>query len=136
MISLPWTAATGPLDPSLACTVFAARLPLRSRRALPRALLYALRVRRAVRTADGAIGHAVALEAANLWTVSAWTNRSALARFERSPVHRAAKHGLRADLQPSTYAVWRCRAGDLPVRWAKARRRLRTPDTTELETST
>ncbi len=136
MISLPWTATTGLPDPGLACTVFAARLPLRSRRALPRALLYALRVRRAVRATDGALGHAIALDAATLWTVSAWTDRSALARFERSPAHRAAKHRLQTDLQPSTYAVWRCRAGDPPGGWAHARRRLRTPDTTESETST
>jgi hypothetical protein len=136
MISLPWTATTGPPAPGVACTVFAARLPLRSRRALPGALLYALRVRRAVRATDGAIGHAMALDAATLWTVSAWADRSALARFERSSAHRAAKHRLQSDLRPSTYAVWRCRVGDLPVRWAQARRRLRTPDITEPETST
>lgn len=126
VIALPWTTASTAPDPASACTVFAARLPLRSRRALPGAVRHAARIRRRLRAAPGLIGHTVAVDvaAATLWTVSAWDDRAALTRFERSAAHRAAKNDLRERLTPSTFAVWDCPVRDLPLRWTEIRNRL------------
>jgi heme-degrading monooxygenase HmoA len=128
MICLPWTAPTRPPDPAAACTVFAARLQLRSRRAYPTALRLGLRVHRALRAANGVVGHGLAADVRTraLWTVSAWADRTALARFGRSPAHRAAKDQLRDHLAPSTFAVWRCPVGELPIRWTEIRHRIHT----------
>lgn len=127
MIPLPWTIRSAAPDPAASCTVVAARLPLRSRRALPRALADAVRVHRRLAHEDAVLGHALATEVAvaAVWTVSAWADRAALARFERSPTHRAVVHRLRRQLRPSTLVVWRCLARDLPVRWDEVRRRVR-----------
>lgn len=77
----------------------------------------------------GLVGHTVAVDVASatLWTVSAWVDRGALARFERSAAHRAAKNDLREFLAPSTFAVWDCPVRDLPIRWPEVRRRIAHP---------
>jgi hypothetical protein len=76
--------------------------------------------------AAGLAGHAAAVElsAPALWTVSAWTNRADLVRFEHSHAHQAARSALRPRLWPATLAVWTCRCSDLPVTWAEVRRRI------------
>ncbi|MDN5857469.1 MAG: hypothetical protein L0H84_02495 [Pseudonocardia sp.] len=123
MLTLPWTAAPGP-HRHLRCTVFAARLPVRSWKDLPRVLRRALSLRRRLARTPGLIGHAVALHGRAVWTVSAWTDRKALARFDRDAAHRDAKTALRPHLLPSTLAVWTCPIEDLPVPWAEVRARL------------
>ena len=89
-----------------------------------------------MRAEDSAVGHALAVElrARVLWTVSAWTDRADLTRFERSSTHRGAKDRLRDDLAPSTFAVWRCPAGDLPIAWTDIRHRI-LDTTTRTETT-
>jgi hypothetical protein len=57
-------------------------------------------------------------------TVTAWSDRAALARFERSPVHRTAKNLLRERIASSTFAVWRCHPGDLPIEWSDIHNRI------------
>lgn len=125
VIALPWRTAPTSTDPASACTIFAARLPLRSRRALAAALLHAARIRYDLRAAPGLVGHTVAVDLASttFWTVSAWDGRTALARFERSAAHRAAKYALRERLMPSTFAVWDHPVRALPIRWAEIRER-------------
>ena len=84
------------------------------------------RTRRDLAIAPGLALHAAAvdLSAPALLTVSAWTNRADLVRFEHSRAHQAAKSALRPRLWPATFAVWTCRCSDLPVTWAEVRRRI------------
>jgi hypothetical protein len=64
--------------------------------ALPCALAHASRMLRVLRSTDGLLGHALAVQLAPpaLWTVSAWADRRALAQVKHSPAHRAAKSRL------------------------------------------
>lgn len=121
-----WTATRRPPDPAAACTVLAARLPLRSRRYVPRFIWWALRVNRRLTRVPGVVGYALRADLQNgvFWTVSAWTDRAELGRFERTGPHRAAKRALRPVLLPATLVVWRCRADELPVRWDEVQRRI------------
>jgi hypothetical protein len=123
VITLPWTLVAIPSD---SVTVIAARLPLRSVRSLPATLVWTWRLRRALRDAPGLTGCAVACQISGsaLWTVSAWTSRTALTAFEHNGVHQAAKVDLRARLRPATFAVWSCPAAQLPVPWPEIRRRI------------
>jgi hypothetical protein len=123
VITLPWTFAA---TPSATVTVIAARLPLRSVRSLPATLAWTWRLRRALGDAPGLTGYAFAFQISEsaLWTVSAWTSRTALTAFQHNAVHRAAKLDLRARLRPATFAVWSCPAAQLPVRWPEIRGRI------------
>lgn len=125
MLTLPWTTITKG-SPDRGCTVIAARLPLRSFRSLPAALTWTWRLRRQLGAAPGVAGHATALELTDLalWTVSAWTSRTDLTRFDHSDLHQAAKTILRPQLWPATLAVWTCPHGALPVPWAEVRARI------------
>jgi hypothetical protein len=125
MLTTSWAAAPLPAGPAAECTVVAARLRLRSLRDLPRFARWMLRVKRQLRAADGLLGYAfgVELSAPAVWTLSAWTRRGCLARFEGGGAHRAAKHALRGALLPSTFLVWDCPAVQLPPDWAEVRRR-------------
>ena len=124
MLSLPWT--TTHLHPSGPGTVIAGRLPLRAYRDLPVVLTWVRRTRRHLASTPGLAGHvtAIGLCPPALWTVSAWTNRADLSRFDHSEGHRAAKSALRWRLAPGTFAVWNCDLAELPVTWAEVRRRV------------
>ena len=124
MITLPWTSTDSRTD--ISCTVIAGRLPLRSVRDLPAVLAWTRRVRRQLATTPGLAGHGVALDLSGLalWTVSAWTTRTDLTRFERSEPHHTATSTLRPRLWPATFAVWTCAADDLPLAWTEIRRRV------------
>jgi hypothetical protein len=123
VIALPWTL-TG--TPSGTVTVIAAQLPLRYVRSLPATLAWTWRLRRALRDAPGLAGYAFAFQisASALWTVSAWTSRTALTAFEHNSVHQAAKIDLRPRLRPATFVVWSGPAVQLPVPWLEVRRRI------------
>jgi hypothetical protein len=70
------------------------------------------------------VGYALRVTTADLWTVSAWSRRAALAAFDRGPLHDAAKRELRPLLRPPTVAVWSARVADLPPSWADVTRRI------------
>ena len=126
MRALTWRTVAAPADPAIDCTVFAARLSLRSRRALALGVLHAVRIRGHLRRSTDPVGYALAVDLASrtLWTVTAWSDRAALARFERSPAHRAAKNLLRERLASSTFAVWRCHCAGPLVEWAEIHNRI------------
>ncbi|MDQ1690391.1 MAG: hypothetical protein QOD87_499 [Pseudonocardiales bacterium] len=125
VLTLPWPSFA-PDSPDRACTVLAARLPLRSLRSVPAALTWTWRLHGELSTTPGVAGHAAALELTDLalWTVSAWTSRTDLTRFDRSDLHQTARSVLRPQLWPATFAVWTCAHAALPVSWAEVRARI------------
>jgi heme-degrading monooxygenase HmoA len=124
MISLPWTITHPSTTGS--CTMFAGRLPLHAYRDVPSVASWVRRTRRHFADVPGLVGHVTAIELTPLalWTVSAWTSRADLARFDHSGAHRAAKSALRPRLGPGTFAVWTCELAELPVTWAEVRLRI------------
>jgi hypothetical protein len=126
MPAVPWISVSRPADPAGACTIFAARLPLRSYRHMPQLLWFTVRIRAQLRHTPAILGYAFDLEMRRktLWTMSAWTDRAGLARFDRTDPHSAARQALRAVLLPSTFVVWTCPIDRLPVPWSETRERL------------
>jgi hypothetical protein len=124
--ALPWTTVASPSDPAAACTIFAAQLPLRRFRQMPRLLWLTLRIRRQLTHTPGLLGYALDLEIRHktLWTSSAWAHRRGLAAFDQAAPHRTAKRALRRALLPPTFTVWTCPIDQLPVPWRETRARL------------
>ena len=83
-------------------------------------------IRRQLGGTDGLIGYALD---ANLlhktfWTVSAWSDREALAAFNRADPHRGAVIAIRPAMARTTFVTWTCEGTDLPIRWEEVRRRI------------
>ena len=121
MPALPWTkVAPPPAEGEV--VVLASRLQVRRAREVPGFLLRSLRVRRAVREVDGAIG--VALDARpfrrTFLTLSAWTDDEALGRLVAHPVHREVMTRYHGRLVDPTFVTWRVPAGSVPPTWLDA----------------
>ena len=129
MPALPWMrVGTADLtaDPGAEVIVFASRLSLRCYRHIPRLLTQTWSVRRHLVEAPGLIGYSLDAQLLDktFWTVSAWRSRPDLGGFERSQPHQAVKEATRAVMLPSTFVMWRCRLGDLPVAWPEVHGRI------------
>jgi hypothetical protein len=131
MPALPWITVSK-MDPDAECTVMASKLPLRSYRHIPGFLRWTLRIRRQLATSPGLVGYALdaRLLRKTFWTLSAWTGRPELAKFNGSDPHHAAVKAIRSRMLPTTFVTWTCRAGDLPVAWDEARDRIEQADLT------
>jgi hypothetical protein len=112
--ALPWTTVNSPSEPAGVCTVFAAQLPLRFHRHMPRLLWLTVRIRRQLPHVPGLLGYAFDLEIRHktLWTSSAWSHRTGLAGFDQAVPHQTAKQAL--ERHPSSHI----RRMDLPNRSA------------------
>jgi hypothetical protein len=126
MPALRWTTVGRPTDPAGMCTVLAATLPLRSYRDVPRLMWHAVRIRRQLQRTTAVLGYAFLLRIREktLWTVSAWTHRAELARFDHTGPHRTAKQALRDAMLPSTLVLWTCPVDRLPIPWHETHARI------------
>ena len=126
---MPWSIVTS-VEPDREVTVMATYLPLRRYRSIPRFMQWTLRIRRQLARSDGLIGYA--LEAQLLrkqfWTVSAWTSKTEVGRFNRADPHAAGAAAIRPLMGPTTFVTWSVRAGDLPVPWDEVHRRVAQAD--------
>jgi hypothetical protein len=124
--ALPWRTVASPRDRAGGCTIFAAHLPLRRYRDMPRLLWLTLRIRRQLGHSPGLLGYAMDFEIRHktLWISSAWVNRTGLAAFDRAVPHRVAKRALNCAIRTPTFRLWTCPIDQLPVPWHETRARL------------
>jgi heme-degrading monooxygenase HmoA len=115
---------TGTADESVVVQV--SRLELGHLRSVPGFLIAALRLRRDVLRADGALG--VSLRAHPLrrtfWTLSAWTGPDAIAAFTRSDAHRDVMVRYRTKMHGSHFHTWFPGDAGEPPSWPDATARL------------
>jgi hypothetical protein len=133
MPRLPWTP-TAPAEAREAgdeeAVVLASRLELRSWRSVPGFFAASMRIRRQVLSADGTLG--LALDAKPLqrrfWTLSAWTDASALRRLVGTEPHVGVMRRYRPLMRSSSFATFRVRRSELPISWDRARDELRATE--------
>ena len=84
MPPLPWRTKTD-AQPDESYLVMASRLPLRSRRTVPRFMQLTLSVVRQLERTEGLIGYTLLAQPmkGTFWTLSAWTGQPALDAFAR-----------------------------------------------------
>ena len=153
MPTLPWTTAKNPTQPAPAAAaaagtaasgpvlddavldgavldgtvqVMASRFVLTSARHTAAMLSHALRIRRAMLRAPGAVG--VSLIARPLrreyWTLSAWADQAALDAFVATPQHREAMRRLGPAMAESAFAFWTAPSDGPAPSWKEARERV------------
>lgn len=106
MFTIPWaTSTTIPGGPTLRQV---SRLELTRVRDLPGFLVSALRLRRAVMGAPGAVGVSLRAEVSRrtFWTLSAWSDKDALDAFTRSDYHRGVMVKYRNRMAGSHFHTW------------------------------
>ncbi len=104
----------------------ASRLEVRSLRHVPGFFLASLALWRQARRSPGAVG--LSLKAQLLrrtfWTLSAWSDRAALESYAAAEPHRSTMRSKRAVVRDSTFVFWTVPAGELPITWSEAQRRI------------
>ena len=88
MPDIRWTAA-GQMEPGREYVVMASHLPLRSITSTPRFFRAVAAIREQLRGAEGLVGYTLRAKplARRYWTLSVWTDGSALQAFMRTPPH-------------------------------------------------
>ncbi len=132
MATLPWTVADR-ADPRTDAVVLGSRLELRSYRHVPAFLSAAMKVRRQVRAAPGALGVSLIAQLASktFWTLSAWTDEEVLDAFVRTEPHAGVMKRFGRRLTHADFTTWTCPVSELPSQhsnanalWHEAERRL------------
>jgi quinol monooxygenase YgiN len=113
MPDIPWTAA-GQLEPGREYVVMASHLPLRSATSTLRFFRAVAAVGKQLRSAQGLIGYTLRAKplARDYWTLSVWTDRSALHTFMRMPPHLGVMSSLKPCMRPTKFVQLSITAAD------------------------
>jgi hypothetical protein len=109
----------------------ASRLELKHRRHALAFLVAALRIKRQMLSAPGALGLSLVAKPLRrtFWTLSAWQDEAALrATVGRQP-HLGIMNRFRPRMAGSAFVSWTVPASALPMTWQEAFRHLEHPDT-------
>ncbi len=125
MPTLPWTTPNS-ASPDAQAYAMASRFQVASLVDVPRFFLSSLAAWRQVRSAPGCLGASLVARPLHreFRTLSAWANRDALYSFARTQPHRDIMTRLRPTMASSTFTFWEVGAGELPLHWDDAQRRL------------
>jgi quinol monooxygenase YgiN len=128
MPDIPWTA-TRELEPGREYLVMASHLPLRNITSTLRFFRAVGAIRKQLRTAPGLIGYTLRAKplARDYWTVSVWTDLSALQTFMRTPPHLGVMDSLKPHMGPTKFVQWNITAADGLPGWSGALERLGSP---------
>ena len=101
MPDLPWTARAE-MEPGSDYLVMASHLPLKRITATVRFFRAASAVRKQLATADGLVGYTLRAKplARDYWTLSVWTDETALGQFMRTPPHVQVMTSLKPFMGP------------------------------------
>ena len=117
--SPPRTLSPGPDSEIL---VLASRPPLRSIWKVPWFLGLTVSVVRQLEPSDRLVGWSLRAQplARTFWTLSAWTDATALREFVNQTPHSAAMRKLRPHMGPMRFTSWTVHGSALPVAWDEA----------------
>ena len=128
MPDIPWTSAEE-LESGREYVVMASHLPLRRVTSTWRFFRAVAAVRKQLRSTPGLVGYTLRAKplARNYWTLSVWTDRSALQTFMRSPPHLGVMSSLQPHMRPTKFIQWNITAADGRPGWSDALERLGSP---------
>jgi quinol monooxygenase YgiN len=101
---LPWTARAE-MEPGTGYLVMASHLPLKRVTATVRFFRAVSAVRKQLATAEGLIGYTLRAKplARDYWTLSVWTDATALRQFMRTPPHVQIMTSLKPVMGPTKF---------------------------------
>jgi quinol monooxygenase YgiN len=110
---LPWTARVE-MQPGTGYLVMASHLPLKRITATVRFFRAVFAVRKQLAAADGLIGYTLRARplARDYWTLSVWTDNTALREFMRTPPHVQVMTSLKPYMGSTKFVTWTISAAD------------------------
>ncbi|MFD9071551.1 DUF3291 domain-containing protein [Streptomyces lasiicapitis] len=125
MPTIPWVTPHQAAPDTIAF-VMASRLEVKSLRHVPRFFWNSYAAWRQVRSAPGALGASLEAQLFKgvFYTLSAWEDRNALYAYARTEPHKTVMTSLRPLMRASVFTFWEVPAGELPIAWADAKRRI------------
>ena len=107
----------------------ASHLPLRTVTSTLRFFRAVAAVRKQLRSAEGLVGYALRAKplARDYWTLSLWTDRSALQAFMRTAPHLGVMSALKPFMRPTKFIQWNITAAEGQPSWSEALERLCSP---------
>jgi hypothetical protein len=83
-------------------------------------------IRKQLAGADGLVGYTLRARplSRRYWTLSVWTDRTALQEFMRTPPHVGVMSSLKPLMGPTKFVQWEITAADGRPTWAAALERL------------
>ena len=126
MPPLPWKTVHAP-EPDTDYVLVLTRLPLRSHLRIPRVMGATLRIVRQLGRSEGLVGYALKADLLHktFWTMSAWDDDRAVARFVRSEAHQRAMTRLAPHLRASAIETFVRAGAELPLTWSEVAELLR-----------
>lgn len=125
MPDLPWTSRAA-MQPGTQYLVMASHLPLKRIFSTVRFLRGVFAVRKQLADANGLVGYSLRAKplARDYWTLSVWTDRSALAEFMRTAPHSQLMGSLKPIMGATKFVQWDITSEDGRPSWSIALRRL------------
>jgi hypothetical protein len=108
---LPWTSRAE-MEPGSDYLVMASHLPLKRISSTVRFFRGVSAVRKQLAAADGLVGYTLRTRplARDYWTLSGWTDETALRGFMRTPPHVQLMTSLKPFMGPTRFLTWRISA--------------------------
>jgi quinol monooxygenase YgiN len=102
------------MEPGTGYLVMASHLPLKRITATVRFFRAVSAVRKQLATAEGLIGYTLRAKplARDYWTLSVWTDETALGQFMRTPPHAQVMTSLKPFMGPTKFVTWTISAAD------------------------
>jgi hypothetical protein len=102
------------MEPGTGYLVMASHLPLKRITGTVRFFRGVSAVRKQLATADGLIGYSLRARplARDYWTLSVWTDNTALREFMRTPPHVQLMTSLKPLMGPTKFVTWTISAAD------------------------
>jgi hypothetical protein len=125
MPDLPWTSRSE-LEPGRTYLVMASALPLKRITSTLRFFRAVTAVRKQLAGAGGLVGYSLRAHplSRRYWTLSVWTDRTALDEFMRMPPHVGVMSSLKPYMGPTKFVQWEITAADGRPSWSAALDRL------------
>jgi Domain of unknown function (DUF3291) len=113
MPDLPWTTRAE-MEPGSDYLVMASHLPLKRISSTVRFFGGVSAIRKQLATADGLVGYTLRAKplARDYWTLSVWTDQTALREFMRTAPHARLMTSLKPFMGPTKFVTWTIPAAD------------------------
>ncbi|MEC3914412.1 hypothetical protein [Nocardia sp. CDC160] len=127
MVALPWSAGLYKPADGTELHVLTSNLPLNRFRDVPRFLMWTMRIRTQLKTAEGCAGYTLDAQpfVKTFWTLSAWSDKQAMEKFVHSGVHARMLEDMKGRLGDPHFADSTATPADLPLSWADAHARIK-----------
>lgn len=123
MPTIPWITVESSTTEAV---MMASRFEVTSLLQVPGFLMASMKLLLQARRSPGALGVSLKAEPfkRTFWTLSAWTDRAAINAYAGTEPHRSVMRSKRAVMRESTFVFWTVPAGELPIAWDDAHRRI------------